>query len=506
MTYASILIVENDRIVARDLQQQLVRMGHTANGVTARGEDVLALTAKTAPELVLMDICLEGSIDAVDAARMIRERRRIPVVFLTPHADDDTLRRAGRSKPYGYLIKPINESELRTVIEVALHQHATERKLGGSERRFANILSSVSDAVIAVDGGGRVTLMNPVAERLTGWSQEEAVGTALAHILHIIDEETRERVEVPATRTPQPGVAHDSIGHNVLLARDGREISVDDRTSPIIDDNGNVTGAVLVLRDVTARHTVERALRRARERLVRVTQMNTLGEFAISIAHELNQPLMAIVANGDACLGWLSNERRDIEEARKAAERIVRNVHRAGDVIRGIRALAGKPTLEMAEFDLDEAIREVLGLLHDQLRGHRVAIEIDLHANLEPILGDRAHLQQVVMNLVINSMEAIEAGGHAERIVRVSSRRADGEFAVAIEDTGPGLNTETAERIFEAFYTTKSQGAGLGLSICRSIIEAHAGRLWASAREPYGCIFQFSLPAATRRISSGHDA
>src|SRR5262249_45442757 len=245
MTPSRILIVEDDRIVARDIQEQLSRMGHTVVGITPRGDDVLPLTLQLQPNLVLMDIRLEGEIDGIDAAQQIRERCRIPIIYLTAYADDETLRRAGITEPFGYLLKPFEDSQLRTTIEMALYKHAAERKLRESERRYAVTLSSIGDAVIATDEELRVTFMNPVAEALTGWSRRDAVGRSLSEVFRIINEDTRKAVDNPAAKVLRSGLMVGLANHTILLSRNGREKPIDDCGSPIIDDHGEISGVVL---------------------------------------------------------------------------------------------------------------------------------------------------------------------------------------------------------------------------------------------------------------------
>lgn len=259
MTPARIVVVEDDRVVARDIAQQLTRIGHTVVGTTARGEDALALTLATKPSLVLMDIRLEGEMDGIDAAEQIRARSRVPVIFLTAYADDSTVLRASQAEPFGYLIKPFEDSQLRTAIEMALYKHAAEQRLRESERRFAVTLSSIGDAVIATDGKGEITFMNPVAEALTGWTKSDAIGQPLVNVFRIINEETRLPVEDPAAKVLRLGTIVGLANHTILLARDGREVAIDDSGAPIFDDDGVITGVVLVFRDITQRRQAEQA-------------------------------------------------------------------------------------------------------------------------------------------------------------------------------------------------------------------------------------------------------
>jgi len=254
----------------------------------------------------------------------------------------------------------------------------------------------------------------------------------------------------------------------------------------------------------------DEALRSAQADLTRVARLTTMGELAASIAHEVNQPLMAVVTNADACLSWLKNDtqnnRPDLDEARQAAERVVRAGHRAGDIIRTIRALARKSSPEMTQFDINDAITEVLTLAHGELRRHEVSLETEFCACLEPVVGDRGQLQQVVLNLIVNGIEAISGVMHGPRMLRISSQRDEpGNVLITVADTGMGLDATKVDRIFDPFFTTKPEGMGMGLSICRSIVEAHGGRLWASPNSPQGSVFQFAVPVAANRIAHASD-
>lgn len=497
MTPARILILEDDRVVARDIQRQLTRIGHEVLGMAVRGEDAVALALEMRPDLVLMDIQLGGEIDGVEAARQIRRQCHSPVVFLTAYSDDDTLRRASQAEPFGYLLKPFEDSQLRTVIEMALYKHITEQKLRDSERRYATTLSSIGDAVIATDRLARVTFMNPVAVMLTGWSQDESLGLPVSETFHIVNEETRETVEDPAAQALRLGIRVEPANHSILIAKGGREFPISDCGAPIIDDRGNTTGAVLVFRDMTRRHQVDEELREAQRALARVGRLTAMGELTASIAHEINQPLTAIVANAAACLQWLSAGRNNEDKARQAAQAIVKDGRRAGDVITSIRALARNSPPTLSKFDLNGAIREVLALVRGELRLHAISVEAALSPDKGSAWGDGIQLRQVILNLIMNSIEALRLTDRPPRMIKITtSGEVSGHVSVTIADTGVGLESIGVERIFEPFFTTKPEGLGIGLSICRSIIEAHGGRLWATANSPRGSVFCFTVPAS----------
>ena len=249
--------------------------------------------------------------------------------------------------------------------------------------------------------------------------------------------------------------------------------------------------------DITERKRAEEALRNAQAELARVVRLTTMGELAASIAHEINQPLSAIVTNANASLRWLNRGEPDLDEARGAISRIASDGVRAADVIRGLRALATKAGPDLASFDINDAMQEVLTLTRSERQQHGVELRTDLFTGDRLVFGDRVQVQQVMLNLIMNGIEAMSAITDRPRVLAISSEpvEADG-VVVAVEDTGTGLDPTSVDRIFDPFFTTKPNGMGMGLSICRSIIEAHGGRFWASPRAPHGAAFRFTVPAA----------
>jgi C4-dicarboxylate-specific signal transduction histidine kinase len=240
--------------------------------------------------------------------------------------------------------------------------------------------------------------------------------------------------------------------------------------------------------------STEAALRRAQADLANVSRMTTLGELTASIAHEVNQPIAAVVTNAGACLRWLAGERPDLDKARQAASRIVRDGARAADIITRIRALFARAAPERRSIDLNQLIRETTDLLGAEIKRHAVATRLNLAADLPAIFGDRVQLQQVLVNLITNGVEAMAAVHGPRELLVVCERSADGEVLVSVCDSGDGLPDEPPDRLFNAFFTTKPEGTGMGLSISRSIIEAHGGLLSATANKPKGAIFRFALP------------
>jgi C4-dicarboxylate-specific signal transduction histidine kinase len=270
----------------------------------------------------------------------------------------------------------------------------------------------------------------------------------------------------------------------------------------------------------TERKRAEERLQKAQAELAHVTRVATLGELTASIAHEINQPLAAVGSNASACLRWLSAQ--NLEEARESAALVIADVDRAGEIIGRIRALAKKAPPQKDWLDLNETIREVIAMVRDAVQRNRVLLQTQLPDDLPLILADRVQLQQVILNLLINAIEAMSGVSEGPRELRISSQKVceipnqlekdkfqdkvvpEAKWThvlIAVRDSGPGLDPKNLDRLFDAFYTTKPQGLGMGLAISRSIIEAHGGRLWATANVSRGAVFQFALPIREERKS-----
>src|SRR5882724_757396 len=257
----------------------------------------------------------------------------------------------------------------------------------------------------------------------------------------------------------------------------------------------DLTSGVTALRASEERKRAQDALQAALAELARATRFTAMGQMAASIAHEINQPLAAIVANGNAALRWLANTTPDLDEARAALKRIVNDGHRASEVIGSIRAMFKKDSQEKASLDVNQLIREVLVLVHAELQSQRVSVHTELMEDLPLVLADRVQLQQVIMNLIMNAVEAMGSITNRARVLRVKSEVDESnDVLMTVEDSGTGIDPKDINCIFDAFFTTKSHGLGMGLSICRSIVEAHNGRLWASPGVHHGSVFHVALP------------
>jgi len=375
---------------------------------------------------------------------------------------------------------------------VAFVLDLTERKRAEQAvQRLASIVESSNDAIASKDLNGIITSWNKGAEQLFGYAAAEIIGKPVTILIppERYDEEPfiLERIRRGEGVDPY---------ETVRRRKDGTLVDVSLTVSPIKNADGRIIGASKIARDISERKRAEDAFREVQMELAHANRVATMGQLTASIAHEVNQPLAATVTNAQAALRWLGGRAPDLEEVRQALARIIKDGHRAGDVVDRIRALIHKAPPRRDRLDINAAIRELIELTRGEAVKNGVSVRTQLADGLPLIHGDRVQLQQVILNLIINAVESMSGVSEGVRDLLISTGKAEsGGVLVAVKDSGPGLAPASLERLFEAFYTTKPGGLGMGLSICRSIIDAHGGRLWASANAPQGAIFQLSLPA-----------
>ena len=383
----------------------------------------------------------------------------------------------------------LSRSNARLEAEIAARVRVEE-----TLREQAALLDLTHDTVFVCDERDVIVYWNRGAEELYGWTKEEAVGT-VAH--------SRMQTLFPV---PLPDIMAELSragrweGELVHTRRDGSPVTVASRWSLQRAAPGRPPAVLETNNDITERKRAEEALHQAQAELARVTRVTTLGELAASIAHEINQPLAAIVADANACLNWLGADHPPLAQVREALGAIVSDGNRAADVLIRIRSLLARSVVAREPCRLDRIIADVLPLVRPELGRQGIALQMSLAVDLPPVLGDRIQLQQVLINVLVNAAEAM-------REVPVERRRLDVRAAcelvddrpcavVAVEDRGVGLGGLEPDRLFDAFYTTKPGGLGMGLSISRSIVEGHGGRLWATANPKHGATFHLALPGA----------
>jgi two-component system, LuxR family, sensor kinase FixL len=363
-------------------------------------------------------------------------------------------------------------------------------------RQKAGLLDLTHDTVFVRDMNNVIRYWNRGAEELYGWNQKEAIGQISHQLMHTIFPAPQDEIDDELFKTGR------WEGELVHTRRDGTQVRVASRWSLQRDDEQRAIAILETNNDITERKRAEDALQTTQAELMHVARVTTLGELAASIAHEVNQPLAAIVTSSNTCLRWLDTDPPNLEKARLTIGRIIRDGQRASEVIGRIRTLVKKAPQRKVGVDVNEIILEVIGLTRNEIDRNRIFLKTQLSGVLPLVLGDRVQLQQVILNLIINSVEAMARLKDGPRDLLVSSARDEANgLVVAVRDTGPGLDTSDRDQLFNAFYTTKPEGMGMGLAISRSIIEAHGGRLWATANSPRGAVFQFSLPTNDKHLS-----
>jgi PAS domain S-box-containing protein len=363
-----------------------------------------------------------------------------------------------------------------------------EEELKRSEERYRVIVEATSDAVISMDESGVIVFANRATTGIFGYDPAELIGKPLT----VLIPEFMRRLHV----TESGQRPHTWQGTELTALREnGQEFPVEVSFAEMTGSGHNVfTGFI---RDVSDRKRAEgerERLRRAESDLAHINRVSTMGELTASLSHEIKQPISAALTDAGTCFGWLARDEPDLSEARQAASRAIKDVRRASDIINRIGLLFKKGPPQREVVDLNEIIREMIALLRAEANRHSILMHDELANGLPQIPADRIQLQQVLMNLMLNGIEAMKDAGPSRNLGIKSRQEESRQLLVSVTDTGVGLQPEHVDQIFKAFFTSKSQGTGMGLPICRSIIESHGGRLWATPNSGPGATFQFTLP------------
>ena len=365
------------------------------------------------------------------------------------------------------------------------------QEVTGSLRDQAALLDLSHDAIFVRDTADTITYWNRGAALLYGWSRAEATGQKAGALLKTAFPCDREEIATTLEATGQ------WEGEVVHTTRDGRKVISMSRWSLQRDARGRPIGTMETNHDITERKQAEDQLHQAQADLAHVTRVTTMGELTASIAHEVNQPLAAVVTNGEACLRWLRRPVPDIAEAEGTVTRMIANARRASEVVARLRALARRGEPDYLPLQAAELVEDCVMLLERELSNHRVQLDLALAPRLPAVRGDRVQLQQVLINLALNAIQAMDGVPEHRRRLRIGTgSAAEGVVALFVEDTGPGVAADQLPALFTPFFSTKKDGIGIGLSISRSIVEAHGGRIDAAPGAAGGLRFTFTLPLA----------
>lgn len=367
---------------------------------------------------------------------------------------------------------------------------------------LSELFARIPEAVVMLDPGSTVTRVNPAFTKIFGYAADEAIGRRIGDL--IAPRDLGDEAERSLNRMAHTGdvVALETVRRH----RDGTSVPVSLICVPVSSNQIGTTGYV-IYRDITETMRLQEEQRRYHDiqlELAHANRVATVGQLSASIAHELNQPLTGIITNCGTCLRMLTSEPPNLDGAREAVRRTLRDGHRAAEVIARLRALFSKAGPASEPVDLNEATREVIALSLGELQNGRVIVRTELAGDLQCVAADRVQLQQVVLNLLRNAVDAMDTVDDRPRDLLIRTEREEGErVRLSVKDAGVGFDPQTAERLFEAFYSTKNDGMGVGLTVSRSIIENHQGRLWAVLNDGPGATFSFSVPCRTDASAPG---
>jgi PAS domain S-box-containing protein len=511
MSKARILIVEDEAIVAEDLSQKLERLGYEVCGAIAGGEEAIGRARALRPELVLMDIRLKGRMDGVEAAQIIRQDFDLPVIFLTAHSDPGTLQRAKLTEPFGYILKPFEELELETHIQVALYKHQADQEVRRQREWLRVTLQSIGDAVVTTDAAGKVTSLNPVAEEMTGWKIAEALNHPIEEVFNIINEKTGKPAPNPVEKVLKEGKVVGLANHTALISREGKPWAIEDSAAPIKDAQGRVLGVVMVFHDVTEKRLAEEALARSKEELERLVAERTaklqelvgeLEHFSYSITHDMRAPLRAMqgfaeMMNEECATCHAPEPKMFLQRIGTSARRMDSLITDALNYNKTVRQ-----ELPLEPVDAGALLRGMLDS-YPELQPSRAQIEIA--GEIPLVLGNEAGLTQCFSNLLGNAVKFVKPGQKPE--VRVwAEERPDGWVRLWVEDKGIGIPASMISRVFDMFSRghTTYEGTGIGLALVRKVAHRMGGKVGVESELGKGSRFWLEFKAGDLGLLSGN--
>lgn len=514
-----ILIVEDESIIAADIRDCLENLGYAVADIATSGETAVQLARTMSPDIVLMDIRLKGEMDGIQAAQQIWESLHIPVVYASGYSDRSTIERAKATSPFGYVLKPIEERELYVAIETALQRYRLDQELEQREQWLFNILRSIGDGVIVVDAHSRVKFLNFVAEGLTGWQQDEAIGQDITDVFHLIHEETQHSIPSPTTDVLQTGSVVYLADKTLLRSKTGQTLPIADSAAPFRDKAGTITGVVLVFRDITERQQAEErnlAIARAVELEAQMTELQTINQlkddFLNTVSHELRTPLtnikmavrmLEITLNqrGELTPEISAGSNPTVRYLKVLSEQCNRQLSLVNDLLDLQRLNAEAYAIDLTTIHLQSWLPKLVESFQERACSQQQQLQMSLASDLPAIVTDASSLDRVLTELLNNAVKYTPSGEHISLTVHLRDTPSITALTLQVEVCNSGVEIPATElsRIFDQFYRIPSAdrwrhgGTGLGLTLVKKLINYLGGSIKVTSGHGQTC-FTVELP------------
>ncbi len=508
MVDKNILIVEDERIVAEDIKTSLKRLGYNVLAIVSSGKEAITKALELKPDLVLMDILLKGDLDGIEAANKIRSKSNIPVIYLTAHADEITLKRAKLSEPFGYIVKPFETKDLKIAIDMALHKWKMERFLKEDERWFSKTLWSISNAVIATNKNGFLSFMNPAAEKLTGWNLEDATGKYITSVLNIDFEETNNHINNPLNKLLSANSFSKTLCDLIIYEKNGTKHHVESSISPINNDLGTINGMIIVCHDITERKrrekelienikNLEKEITQQKSEIAHSEKMASLGYLVAGVAHEINNPLSYVKSNNEFIKDTLSDMREQfyyddievvtIDQIKKLINKNLKGLERIADVSKILQRFSSPYNGGKFPADINMGIENTLLIVEGEFKD-RVRIKKRL-GSIPKIECNIDQLNQVFMTYILNSLQSMERGE-----LEIKTKSEGDHILIRFKDNAPGVPGNIDLKLPDVGATLRNRTSVTSQNICFRIIEEHNGEINVENGPQRGTITTIKLP------------
>jgi PAS domain S-box-containing protein len=519
-TPVQVLVVEDEWVVAIDVRDCLEGLGYAVAAIVASGEEAVIKARELRPDVVLMDIRLEGEMDGVQAAEQIWNELQIPVIYATGYSDQATVDRATTTEPFGYILKPIKERDLYIAIKTALQRYGRETQLKEQQQWAATILKAIGDGVVVTDIQSRVKYLNLVAESLTGWQLQDAMNRPIAEVFPLIHSETRSPVDNPVETVLQTGTIAYLVDPVLLVTKDGRHTPIADSAAPLRDDEGNITGAVMVFRNTAERQTLQeqsfsllrsQLLEQQMQELQRLAQLK--DDFLSTVSHELRSPLTNIkmsihLLEMNLDRRRLSPSDAEIDSQSQRVEQYLnilreqcdQELNLVNDLLELQRLEAEGISVDLTPIEVLEWVPEITTVYQERAQERQQQLQVILPSDLPPLVSDVSMLTHILRELLTNACKYTPPG----EVITISAEAVNDRLQLVVSNSGVEIPDQELSRIFEKFYRIaksdrwRQGGTGLGLALVKGQIEYLGGSIRAES-ESNQVRFVIELPFGSRQ-------